>query len=36
MRNKVNEERHLKIYGELREDIGTKKYLNGSMDCAKS
>ena len=33
--NKVNEEKHLEIYGELREDIGMNTYLHGLMDYAK-
>ena len=35
LRNKVTEEKHFEIYGGLREDIGMKTYLHGSMDCAK-
>ena len=34
LRNKVKEEKHLEIYGELREDVGTKTYLHGPMDYA--
>ena len=32
LRNKVKEEKHLDIHGELREDIGMKTYLHGPMD----
>ena len=35
LRNKLKEEKHLEIYGGLREDIGMKKYLHGPMDHAK-
>ena len=35
LRNKVNEENHLKIYGGLREDIGIKTYLHGPMDYVR-
>ena len=35
LRNKVNEEKHVEIYRELRDDIGMKTYLHGLMDCAK-
>ena len=35
LRNKVKEEKHLEIYGRLREDIGMKTYLHGPMDYAK-
>ena len=35
LRNKVKEEKHLEIYGGLREDIGMKTYLHGPMDYAK-
>ena len=34
LRNKVKE-KHLDIYGGLREDIGVKTYLHGPMDYAK-
>ena len=34
-KNKVKEEKHLEIYGGLREDIGMKNYLHGPMDYAK-
>ena len=30
----MNEEKHLEIYGELREYIGMKTYLHGPMDYA--
>ena len=36
LRNKVKEEEHLGIYGGLREEIGTKTYLHGPMDYAKT
>ena len=36
LRNKVKEEEHLEIYGELREEIGMKTYLHGPMDFAKT
>ena len=32
LRNEVKEEEHLEIYGGLREEIGMKTYLHGSMD----
>ena len=35
LRNKVKGEKHLEIYGELREDIGMKTYLHGPMDYAR-
>ena len=35
LRNKVEEEKHLEIYGGLREDIGMKTYPHGPMDYAK-
>ena len=35
LRNKMKEEKHLEIYGGLREDIGMKAYLHGPMDYAK-
>ena len=31
---KVKEEKHLEIYGGLREDIGMKTYLHGPMNYA--
>ena len=31
----MNEEKHLEIYGGLREGIGMKTYLHGPMDYAK-
>ena len=31
LRNKVKEEEHLEIDGELREEIGMKTYLHGPM-----
>ena len=31
----MKEEKHLEIYGGLREDIGMKTYLHGPMDYAK-
>ena len=34
--NKGMEEKHLEIYGGLREDIGMKTYLHGPMDNAKN
>lgn len=36
LRNKVNEEEHLELYGGLKEGIGMKRYLHGPMDYAKS
>ena len=36
LRQKVDEEEHLKIYGGLRERIGMKTYLHGSRDYAKT
>ena len=35
LRNKVKEEKHLEMYGGLREVIGMKTYLHGPMDYAK-
>ena len=35
LRNKVNEEKHLKMCGELREDLTMKRYLHGPMDYGK-
>ena len=42
LRNKVNEEKHLEMYGKLRKiygmkkkNIGMKTYLHGPMDYAK-
>ena len=35
LRNRVKEEKHLEIYGGLREDIGMKRYLHGPMNYAK-
>ena len=35
LRINVKEEKHLEVYGELREDIGMKTYLHGPMDYAK-
>ena len=34
-RNKAKEEKHLEIYGRLRENIGMRKFLHGPMDYAK-
>ena len=34
LRNKVNEKEE--VYGGLREEIGTKTYLRGPMDLAKT
>ena len=34
-KNKVKEEKHLDIYGGLREDIAMERYLHGPMDYAK-
>ena len=31
----MKEEKHLEIYGGLREDVGMKTYLHGPMDYAK-
>ena len=31
----MKEEKHLEIYGELREDTEMKTYLRGAMDYAK-
>ena len=31
----MEEEKHVEIYGGLREDIGMKTYLHGPMDYAK-
>ena len=36
LRNLVKEEEHLEIYGGLREEMGMKMYLHGSMDYAKT
>ena len=36
LRNKVNEEAHLELYGGLKEGKGMKRYLHGPMDYAKS
>ena len=36
LRNKVKEEKHLEIYGGLRETIGMKTCLHGPMDYAKT
>ena len=35
LRQNVDEEEQLKIYGGLREDIGMKKYLQGPLDYAQ-
>ena len=35
VRNKAKKEKHLEIYGGLREDIGMKTHLHGPMDYAK-
>ena len=35
LRNKVKEDKHLEIYGGVREDIGMNAYLHGPMDYAK-
>ena len=35
LRNKVESEKHLEIYGRLREGIGMKAYLHDPMDLAK-
>ena len=32
----VKEEKHVEIYGGLREEIGMKTYLHGQMDYAKT
>ena len=32
LRQKVDEEEHLKIYGGLKEGIGMKTYLHGPID----
>ena len=32
----MEEEKHLEIYGGLREDVGMKTYLHGPMDYAKT
>ena len=32
----MDEEEHLEIHGGLREEIGRKKYMHGSMDYAKT
>ena len=34
LRQKIDEEEHLKIYGGLREGIGMKTYLHGPIDYA--
>ena len=34
--NNVKAEKHLEIYGELREDVGMKPYLHGPMYYAKT
>ena len=31
----MKEQKHLEVYGGLREDIGMKTYLHGPMDHAK-
>ena len=36
LRQKVDKEEHLKIYGGLRERIGMKTYLHGPIDYAKN
>ena len=36
LRQKVDEEEHVKIYGGLREVIGMKAYLHGPIDYAKN
>ena len=36
LRQKVDEEEHLKIYGGLREGRGMKTYLHGPIDHAKN
>ena len=36
LRNKVESEKHLDVYGEMREGIGMKTYLHGPMDFAKT
>ena len=36
LRQKVEEEEHLKIYGGLREGIVMKTYLHGPLDYAKN
>ena len=35
LRNKVKEEKHLVMFGELREDIGMKPYLHDPIDYVK-
>ena len=35
LRQKADEEEHLKIYGGLGEGIGMKTYLHGLLDCEK-
>ena len=35
LRQKVDEEEHLELYGGLREGIGMKTYLHGPIDCEK-
>ena len=36
LRRKIDEEKHLEIYGWLREGIRMKTYLHGPMDSAKN
>ena len=36
LKQKIDEEEHLKIYGGLREGIGMKTYLHGPIDYAKN
>ena len=36
LRQKVDEEEHVKIYGGLRDGIGMKTYLYGPIDFAKN
>ena len=36
LRNKVESEKHLELYGGLREEIPMKTHLNGLMDFAKT
>ena len=33
---KVDKEKHLKVYGELKEGIGMKAHLHGPLDAAKN
>ena len=35
LRNKVKEEKHLEVYGGLRESMALKTYLHGLMNYAK-